>query len=162
VCLRVTTSPRHPVVASYYLCYLVPCTFDAHGRGTHSPWTSALSPTLRGGACNQVSCLDLWVPRFPTNFKFWRANPLPIGCGSTSLSHVPSPLAYRALYMRFLQSSVSCRHTQERNADQLYRQMPAVKTNLGTPASPLPGAKSLLTPLLHRRHRLHRLTAATH
>jgi hypothetical protein len=67
-------------------------------------------------------------------------------------------------YIRFSQSSLSSILTHERNADQLFlRQMPAVKTNHGTPACPSPGVKFPLTPLLpHRRHhRLHRLTAAT-
>jgi hypothetical protein len=82
--------PLVSLVASNYLRYLVPSTFDAHGRGTHSPWTSAPSPTLREGACNQVSCLDLWVPRFPINYQVWRA----IHCQSNRLwVHLPVTLA---------------------------------------------------------------------
>ena len=140
VILSVSESgPLVPVVAPYYSSScLVPSVSDAHGRGTHSPWTSVPSPTLRGGACNQVTCLDLWVPRFPTN-------PL-------------SPLAY----IRFSILPLLPPPAQERNADTFYRQTPAVKTNNGTQACLSPGAKSPLTPLLHRRHhRLHRLTAAT-
>jgi hypothetical protein len=112
------------VVALPYLYYFLPYIFEAHSRGTHRLWTSAPSPTSRGGACNQVSCLDLWVPRFPTNFKLegqHLADPLAIACGSTSLSHVLSPLAHRTLYMRFFESSLSpstSSHVQQRNAHQ--------------------------------------------
>lgn len=138
------------------LAFILPLSsfFDTHGRGTHSPWTSVPSLTLRGGACNQVSCLDLWVPRFPRGPTLLIANRLWVHFSPTSRRqwHIPRPFTSASL------------DPPQRNADKIsfYPQMPAVKMNPGTPACPSPGVNSPLTLLLHRRHhRLHRLTAVT-
>src|SRR5882757_5803633 len=105
----------------------------------------------------------------------------PVGPAIPTNSSLEGHCQSVVLWVHFSLARTSCRHwhigpfksasltppsprrpTQQRNADQLvYPQIPAVKTNHGTPACPpSPGVNSPLTPLLHRRHhRLHRLTA---
>jgi hypothetical protein len=117
---------------------------------------------LEGGRLQSGKLFGPVGPAISHRFQVWRAN---IDIANRLWVHfsLARPVA-TGIIGPFTSASLNppSTHNNVMLTNTFYRQMPAVKTNHGTPACPLPGAKSPLTPLLHRRHhRLHRLTAAT-
>jgi hypothetical protein len=135
---QVTTGP---VVPSYlYLYRPSPSAFsELTSRGTHSLWTSAPSPTLREGACNQVSCLDLWVRRISHQFQVgvttrpihWQSVVGPLLSAPPIAFWHTGPFTCASLNPPFLPFDSSpdlMPYVQQRNADQHI-----VFTDSGTP-----------------------------
>jgi hypothetical protein len=113
-------------------------------RGTHSLWTSAPSPTLREGACNQVSCLDLWVRRISHQFQVglttrpihWQSvvGPL-LSARPRRHWHTGPSLNLPFLPFDFISRS-HAPYVQQRNADQHTISTDSGSPNLNVPWDP--------------------------
>lgn len=135
--------PRHEFGGIIIIPLLLPCPppssphLGNSQQGTHSLWIFVRSPTSRGGACSRVSCLDLWVHRFPTNFKSDSQTHCQSVVGPLFLSLVPLIAIVRAPHMRFSSAFTPLHSTapssvQQPHADQIHLS----PTDAGSPDDP--------------------------